>query len=225
MATLTILLFVCNLHDIGLREGETERLIDAEIPSEARQNKNGKLTPTEKAMIGVRQQIIGCNGEHAFHAISKYQCKGLIADAEADSSAAACQQHCCNDNDCEVWQWKPRLEAGGWGGCWRGICESKEYSDSEWIGGARTPRSITEPRIGIQTNYTAEDGLSASVNGEPVMLFVTKTTDANWVNRLKLYEVPLFGNPRVAVQKFDVPGSDNPTFVVGGLSNATREVS
>jgi hypothetical protein len=74
------------------------------------------------------------------------ECGGLGGDKLGAASAAACEHQCCEDNYCEVWQWKKNLNSNDAGGCWRGWCAGFRTSP-DWVGGIRDS-PLTPPSPG-----------------------------------------------------------------------------
>ena len=64
---------------------------------------------------------------------SHVQCDGLSKRSAQD--AADCQNECCDDPECLVWQFEdPNVQGGG---CWAGQCNKPPVPNSKWIGGSR----------------------------------------------------------------------------------------
>lgn len=65
-------------------------------------------------------------------------CSGLTKNAAGDASAKLCEQSCCAQPTCNIWQWAPG--GGNANGCWMGdaSCGSTPSKDHNiWVGGAR----------------------------------------------------------------------------------------
>ena len=76
-------------------------------------------------------------GTFKFNA-SSLSCNGLTAIPEADGSAKDCEDACCHQPTCDIWQWAPG--GGTANGCWAGeaSCGDKPSRDhAKWVGGAR----------------------------------------------------------------------------------------
>ena len=70
--------------------------------------------------------------------LSGIQCIGLLRDRAGDSSSKQCQDNCCADWRCTVWQWKAAV--GTFDGCWRGRpSDTCHKVNPGWVGGRRAP--------------------------------------------------------------------------------------
>jgi hypothetical protein len=70
-------------------------------------------------------------------------CSGLHKQPTA-ASADQCQDSCCWDQSCLVWQFANTSTKGG--GCWTGRCSTPVHNSSIWTGGIRaTPAPLPPP--------------------------------------------------------------------------------
>jgi hypothetical protein len=71
------------------------------------------------------------------------QCYGLSATSAGQASTAACQQACCTDPTCTIWQFDAGTADGA---CWTGADCSDNTTDAAWVSFARpTPGPTPAP--------------------------------------------------------------------------------
>jgi len=108
------------------------------------------------------------------------QCNGLHNAAEGDKSAEACEQSCCTDATCGVFQWADSTGGAKEGGCWIGReCTSAKSGNVSWIGATRSVRpagaSVTDVRIEHNSFPHKGKGSKASLTQK-----ITKATSATF---------------------------------------------
>lgn len=71
-----------------------------------------------------------------FRNASHVTCKGLKPFLAGNSSADLCQQACCVDSACAIWQWIGANHPVS--SCWGGACTTSLRPNVNWVGGERT---------------------------------------------------------------------------------------